>query len=124
MDIMFLIFIVAIGLLIVSVIYHALPYKKLNAKKPYFVLFPKYKFELTNIEQTILALEKEGFKKYQDTNIYNRGSFLGDIHISLMKLRVIIHKDKKYAELKSPLIAILFDTGDLWVLSNKIKGEN
>lgn len=104
---------------VLSALYQVLPSKPLPKARPSFALFPKYHFSFQNIETLKRNLHEEGFIE-AERNRFVRGHLFGDFLTKWTKLTVTIDDAKRSARLGSPLIAIAFDTGDLWDLVTKL----
>jgi hypothetical protein len=101
-----------------SILYHIVPAKRISAKKPEFVLFPKYIIPISDELAFAKKLEGLNFRK-TSSNRYTRGYFFGDFFASSIHLSVKINKQSQSAILGSPLMVIAFDTGDLWEIANE-----
>jgi hypothetical protein len=108
-------------LLCLSVLYAFLPHKALSPAKPKIAFFPKYVVNIQNLHTVLPKLQDEGFKPSNYENTFVRGSYFGDFFTKLIKLSVTVKQDKAY--LQSPLIVILFDTGDLWSIGKSLEAD-
>ena len=114
------ILILALSVVIVlSIVYRLLPARRLPNKKPLISLFPKYVFDVEDIEEFEKNLEKQNFKIHDNLHYY-RGSYFGDFSAQWAKLCIKLDRENKQAEIASPLSVILFDTGDLWQISKEL----
>ncbi|MEP3248286.1 MAG: hypothetical protein ABJN40_21510 [Sneathiella sp.] len=121
MDITNIILLVGLALILLAVIYRILPYKSLSAQKPALVFFPKYVFQISDVESAEKTMEQLGFKAHKGSNIYIRGYILGDFSAKLSRLTVTLEGQTAY--LGAPLLGLFFDTGDLWQIATDIQGE-
>ena len=101
-----------------SIVYRLLPHRELSNKKPSVAFFPKYAVPIDK-DKVLPILETSGFKKHKGTDTFVRGYALGDFLASLARLNVVIKGNTAF--LHAPLIAILFDTGDLWEIAREIQ---
>lgn len=108
---------IALGIL--SILYRLLPHRSLADSKPKFTLFPKYAFPIAQ-KDVSENLNKIGFTRHKESNLYIRGHALGDFVAKFTRLTVIIKGDTAY--LQAPIMAILFDTGDLWKIAREAQG--
>lgn len=115
--------------LLVGVIFWLLTFSKYKnsdfkiwgGKKPRLDFFPKYtaKFE-TSHSEVVEKLELLGFKADEiRSNVYVRGKVYGDFVASKILLNVELDPEAKSFNLYSPGF-ILFDTGDLWLLTKNL----
>lgn len=102
-----------------SLLYCMIPARRLARHKPFIAFFPKYAFEIDDLEAFSARLLEQGFVKGQNAHYY-RGSYFGDFLPHWAKLRVRLDPENRKADLASPFTAILFDTGDLWKISQAL----
>lgn len=48
----------------------------------------------------------------------------GDFSAKAMKLRIVIEDKHKIVKVFAPYMGVIFDNGDLWVITNEITIEN
>lgn len=114
----------AIGVLAaLSVLYRMLPTRPLPTLRPKYAIFPKYAFAIDDMEIFKRNMDQEGFTQ-SGMDQYSRGSYFGDFKASWAKLRIEVSNSNNQAVLKSPLIAIAFDTGDLWDIATKLQSKS
>ncbi len=127
---------VIIVVVIFTLMYKMIPARPLKTKKPYFVLLPKFKTDVTLADRIIntnnpLATLSEELSKFgftpsmQDESwaTYSRGHILGDFSVNITKVNI------KVAQPISNPISIFveygwvaaFDTGDLWRFTTELK---
>jgi hypothetical protein len=116
MEIIVLVLKIAVTLVLLSILYRLTPYKKLSDKKPVFSFFPKYKFAISDRKMFEEKADELGFTQAGDTLV--RGKYWGDFNIKWAKLS--IKSDDQNGYLQSPLVVILFDTGDLWKIADSL----
>ncbi len=121
MDIANIILLVGLALILLAVIYRILPYKSLSAPKPTLVFFPKYVFQISDVESAKKTMEQLGFRTHKGSNTYVRGYMLGDFSAKLSRLTVTLEGQTAY--LGAPLLGLFFDTGDLWQIAKDLQGE-
>lgn len=105
---------------VLSALYQVLPSKPLPDARPSFALLPKYHFSFQKSDELIRNLETEGFHAVE-THRFVRGHLIGDFLAKWVKLTVTFDETTGTATLGSPLVAIAFDTGDLWDLATKLR---
>lgn len=118
-----LIFTAIVIVAVLSLLYQVLPSKALPKSRPSFALFPKYHFPVQSLDVLKRKLKAEGFAEAEQ-NRFVRGHLFGDFLTKWTKLTVIIDRASGTAKLGSPLIAIAFDTGDVWDIAKKLNGAN
>lgn len=109
------------AIVILSIVYRLLPHRTVSSRKPKLALFPKYVVQNLSAEDICDTLKKLNFKRYGDSNVYVRGHYIGDFSASWARLNVVVDGENVY--LHSPLIVILFDTGDLWKVGSALSGS-
>lgn len=105
-------------LVLLSTLYHLLPFKLVSNEKPLVCLFPKYTFPIDeeSSEQRLLDLK---FQRHKNSSSFVRGYYFGDGFANLASLCVRLEGSNTF--IYSPIIAILFDTGDLWRLAKGLQ---
>lgn len=115
------------AVLMITLIYRLVPYKQWQGEKPSFVLFPKYIAQYSLLEKEMVSnIQDIGFTlKPGSTNTYTRGKLYGDFSAKFVKLHIEIDQDMKSIKVFTPFLGIVFDTGDLWMItSNILKIDN
>lgn len=107
-----------IAIVLLSLLYRVTPHKSVSTQKPRLVLFPKYVIRNLDDENVRNTLETLGFQHQGRGDIYARGHFLGDVSARWARLNVVVGPENLY--IHSPLIVILFDTGDLWKIASAL----
>lgn len=84
-------------------------------------MFPKYKvpYKEGTLQDALVELKFVP----SSPNVYERGKWYGDGSTSVLRLRITVDPRGKQFYLASPYAAILFDTGDLWVLVDDIRNR-
>ena len=122
------ILIVVTALLAITVLYKVIPHRDLGVKKPFIAFLPKYK---KNVKHSLNNSELEeklagfGFKKVKENDtsqVFTRGSVLGDISIKLAKVNVGLRKigDNEHEVTVQAGWLAAFDTGDHWVFTKEL----
>lgn len=119
-DLIFTLTLAVLAVAALSILYRVLPMRELPGLRPGFTLFPKYSFSIEDLESLKRNLYMEGFVE-SGQNQYSRGSYFGDFKASWAKLRIDVDGFNGRATLKSPLVVIAFDTGDLWDIASKLR---
>ena len=120
---------VAVGavmaIVIVTVGYHAAPFRAPPAVKPRFQLYPKYRFGFRHREVVLNNLAQLGFEPAGDAEpgLFVRGVALGDPTSQPSRLNVRLAASRNEAVIYAPGAGIIFDTGDLWTLANDLVTE-
>ena len=109
------------GVIVFSAWYQWLPARKVPEGKPGLAIFPKYWFPVSDQADFLTKLQALDFKLVSQ-NSYSRGHFLGDFLARWIRLTVTYDPHSKTATIGAPLIAIAFDTGDVWKIANQLKG--
>ena len=108
--------------ILITVGYRLLPYRKAGARKPFIAFFPKYKktvkHSLTDreLEFMMSGLGFKSSRKTDDILTFRRGSVIGDISIKLAKINVAMCKimpSEHEITVEAGWVAA-FDTGDHW----------
>ena len=112
---------ILLALVGMTVIYRIVPYKKWTDTKPILVLLPKYQADFScPVERIISNLEQQNFQpKGGSVDIYTRGKIWG-WSARTTKLHVCVDQEDRSIKIYSPFIAALFDTGDLWKVTDAI----
>jgi hypothetical protein len=110
------------AVIILSIAYRLLPHRSVPKQKPILAMFPKYVLQNSDRAEVVNILEKLGFRQRKESNVYVRGYYFGDFSASWARLNAVIDIENVY--LHSPLLVILFDTGDLWKIASTLSGQN
>lgn len=111
---------IVVFITVLSLIYRIKPHQTLPDEKPQIAFLPKYAFQI-DPDTAIANLKAAGFTKHEGTDTYVRGYFLGDFSANVARLNIVL-KDNM-AHIHSPLMVILFDTGDLWKIAKDIQAD-
>lgn len=112
------------AVVIMTAIYHLVPFREWQNKKPKLVFFPKYSVNFTENKENVVAnLKDMGFKSNEkNPNIFARGKIYGDFSAKALKLHVEIIESEKRLKVYAPFMGVFFDTGDIWsITSNAIR---
>ncbi|MCP4523859.1 MAG: hypothetical protein GY828_06615 [Candidatus Gracilibacteria bacterium] len=107
------------AVVLMTAIYHIVPFRKWVDKKPRFVFFPKYIAHFSGDTSKVISnIESMGFVlKDNSNNVFTRGKVYGDFSAKAMKLHVEINESEKCMKVYAPFMGVFFDTGDLWSIA-------
>ena len=119
--VVFAIFLWVLAMLVSRRLYKRAPFRNHKPPKPTFVWFPKYETTFQSAPEAIReSLCSLGFESHEsDHNAFTRGKWYGDFSLRLTRLKAEIDPEQRAIRLSAPRM-ILFDTGDMWQLTQDI----